>query len=211
VSVVCTIATGPHLELYDVTGPALRRYADAFGYDFVAVHERLAPARPAAWDKVELLRALVDEYELVVWVDADALVLPDAPDLRSALRTSAFLHLVEHRTGGGRIPNSGVLALRGGARSAQFLEAVWSQTRFVHDRWWENAAINHLLGYRAIPLRGVAPVVPSRWRAGTRFLGGRWNSIPDAPAVDPYIVHYPGIPLEQRLARLRADAVSVSA
>jgi hypothetical protein len=104
-----------------------------------------------------------------------------------------------------------VLALRGGARSAQFLEAVWSQTRFVHDRWWENAAINHLLGYRTIPLRGVVPVVPSRWRAGTRFLDGRWNSIPDVPAVAPYIVHYPGIPLEQRLARLRADAVTVSA
>lgn len=202
-SVVCTVATGPHLVLFDVTGPPLRAYAERFGYEFVAVHERLAPGRPAAWDKVELLRALVESHELVVWVDADAIVLPHAPDIATALRPRAFMHLVEHDAGAGRIPNSGVVALRGGDRSARFLERVWAQTRFINDRWWENAAINHLLGYRTIPLWGTHPVVPSRWRVGCRFLDGAWNSIPECPAPAPFVVHFPGIPLDERLTRLR--------
>jgi hypothetical protein len=202
--VVCTIATGPHLEMYDVTGPSLARYAARYGYDFVPVHERLSLARPPAWDKVELLRALVDEYDLVFWVDDDAIVLADAPDIATALRPNAFMHLVEHRTDVGRVPNSGVVALRGGKRSARFLETVWNQTQFIHDKWWENAAIIRLLGYRNIPTRGLQPVVPSPWRIGCSFIDGRWNSIAESPAPDPYIVHFPGIPLPDRIAQLRA-------
>jgi hypothetical protein len=208
VSVVCTAATGPHLELFAITGPALEGYARRHGHEFVALHERLAGGRPPAWDKVELLRALVDEHDLVVWVDADALVLDDAPDIRSALVPGAFLHVVEHRARRSRIPNSGVMALRGGHRSAQFLERVWAQRRFVHDRWWENAAINHLLGYRAVPLVGVRPVVPAPWRRGVHHLDHAWNSIPEDPATRPYIVHFPGIPLAERRAGLEQLSVA---
>ena len=42
---------------------------------------------------------------------------------------------------------------------------------------------------------------------GARFLDGAWNSIPEAPVSAPFVVHYPGIPLEDRLAQLRALAL----
>ena len=177
---LCTSAYGRHVELFDVTGPALERYADRHGYELVVLHERLARGRPAAWDKVVLLHSLVAESDLVVWVDCDALVLDDVPDIADELGADRYLHLVEHRTAVGRVPNTGVLALRGGDRSAKFLDHVWSQHRFVHDRWWENAAVNHVLGYRHV--RGVRRLVPSRWRSGVGFLDRKWNSIPEDPA-----------------------------
>jgi hypothetical protein len=203
--VLCTAAWGGHRELFDVTGPALERYAGTHGYDLVVLHERLTPGRPPAWDKVVLLHALVAEHDLVVWVDCDALVLDGAPDIAAALAPGRFLHLVEHRTPQGRVPNTGVVALRGGRRATWFLERVWAQHRFVHDRWWENAAVNHLLGYRDVG--GLRRAVPSAWRAGTAFLDGAWNSIPDDPAPEPHVVHFPGIPLTERLRALRRYAV----
>jgi hypothetical protein len=205
--VLCTTAVGPHLALFDVTGPALERYAAANGYEFVVLHERLTRGRPAAWDKVVLLRSLVAERELVVWIDADALVLDRAPDIEGALNADRFLHLVEHRTERGRIPNTGVLAFRGGDRSKRFLEQVWAQRRFIDDRWWENAAVNHLLGYRRVGR--IRPVVPSRARAEAAFLDRAWNSIPDDPAPHPFIVHFPGVPLDERLSELRRHAALV--
>src|SRR5258708_20482138 len=124
------------MEVLEVTGPALERYADAHGYERVVLHHRLASVRAPAWDKVVLLHSLVAENDLVVWIDCDALVLDNAPDIASALDPGRFLHLVEHRTRRGRIPNTGVLALQGGKRSQQFLDHVWRQHRFGHDRWW---------------------------------------------------------------------------
>ena len=206
--VLCTAAHGGHLDLFDVTGPALRRYADAHGYELVVLHERLGRGRPAAWDKVVLLHALVRDHDLVVWVDCDALVLDDAPDIAGTLQPDRFLHLVEHRTKNGRVPNTGVLALRGGDRSARFLEKVWRQERFVHDRWWENAAVNHVLGYRRVPKAGVQPVVPVGPRAGVGFLDRAWNSIPDDASPRPHIVHFPGTPLVDRLHALQSHAAA---
>jgi hypothetical protein len=205
---VCTAATGPHLALFEVTGPPLERYADRHGYEFVVSHERLDWGRPPAWDKVLLLHALVAEYDLVVWVDADALVLDDAPDIASAARANRFLHLVEHRSAAGRTPNTGVLVLRGGRESIRFLERVWAQRRFINDRWWENAAVNHLLGYRHLPYAGGWRVRPSAWRARIGLLDRAWNSIPEDAADHPYIVHFPGIPLHERLRRLEGASVA---
>jgi hypothetical protein len=204
---LCTTAFGRHLELFDITGPALERYAERHNYEFVVLHERLAGGRPPAWDKIVLLHSLVAESDLVVWIDCDALVLDGAPDIADDLTPDRFGHLVEHRTGSGRVPNTGVMALRGGERSAKFLDVVWSQTQFVDDRWWDNAAVNHVLGYRDV--FGVRPVVPSRWRREVGFLDGAWNSIPDDPAPRPHILHFPGRPMDDRLRELRRCAALV--
>jgi hypothetical protein len=201
---VCTMAHGPHVALLDITAPALGRYAERFGYELVELRHRLDPARPASWDKVVLLRALAREFDAILWVDADAIVLDAAPDFTAALRPRRFLHMVEHRLANGRVPNAGVLALRGGPLTVRFLDRVWAQRQFVNDRWWENAAILHLLGYRERD--GLRPYVPSPWRLGFGVLDGAWNSIPEAPVPEPFIAHFPGIPLSERIEYLSALA-----
>src|SRR5262249_9669892 len=116
----------------------------------------------------------------------------------TVLRPNRLLHLVAHRTPRGRLPNTGVLALQGGDRSQRFLEAVWKQERFVHDRWWENAAVNHVLGYRMVPGGSVHRIVPSRWQRGVGTIDRAWNSIPEDAAPDPFILHFPGVSLDVR-------------
>lgn len=202
--VVCTAASGPHQALFDVTGPTMQCYAERFGYDFAAVHDRLAPGRPASWDKIVFLHSLVEKYDMIFWVDADAAVRPDTPDVAGLLRPGRFLYVVEHHLGRARVPNAGVMLLRGGATSRRLLERIWDQREFIHDPWWDNGALLRLLGYRRAPV--LRPVVPTFWRAGTAFIDGAWNSIPLDPAPHPYVVHVPGVPLDERLERLRAAA-----
>lgn len=200
-TVVCTMAHGPHLALLDVTGPAMGRYAERHGFEMVEVRHRLDPSRPVSWDKVVLLRALVRQFDVVMWVDADALVLDRAPAITEHLQPRRFLHMVEHRVNDGLVPNAGVLALRGGRRSELFLERVWTHRRFVQHRWWENAAILHLLGYR--PVEGMRPWAPSPWRLGLGLLDVAWNSIPADSSPRPYIAHFPGMTLDERLDAMR--------
>ena len=65
----------------------------------------------------------------------------------------------------------------------------------------------HVLGYRHF--RGMRPIAPSRWRGGVGLLDHAWNSIPDDPAMHPHIVHFPGIPLDERLSELQRHAALV--
>ena len=123
-------------KLLEISRPTLEKFADGNDYELVTVEHRLAPDRPTSWGKVVLLHQLVQQYDLVLWVDADALFVDPTRDLEAELRPGRFLHLAAHQIGCERIYNCGVMALRGGLRSRRFLERVWNQHDLVHHDWW---------------------------------------------------------------------------
>ena len=207
--VLCTMAIGRHRELLEITQPAFDGYADRHGYDVIVLDRTLAPTRAPSWSKVPLLHDLVQRYDLALWVDCDAAIVDDSVDIADVLEPRAFLNLVEHRLPSGRVPNCGVIAMRGGARSRAFLDRVWRKTEYADHEWWENAAVLSLLGYRL--QRPVRPVRPSPWRLGAGFLDRSWNSIPDDPAPRPRIAHFPGLPLADRAQQLRTAAAAAVA
>jgi hypothetical protein len=201
---LCTIAHGRHRELLEIARPTLEKYAAGNGYDLHAVVHRLAPHRPPSWGKVVLLHQLVQEYDVVLWIDSDALFVDPTRDVIDELRPGRFLHLAAHRFGHERVPNCGVMALRGGYRARRFLELVWNQPDLVQHEWWENAAVLRVLGYRLE--RPVRPARLSPWRAGFGRLDLAWNSIPSDPSPAPVIEHFPGMTHDERLTAMRAAA-----
>jgi hypothetical protein len=161
-----------------------------------------------------MLREAVDAYDLVLWIDADAVIVDGGEDVAGALDRE--LGLVQHRNGDVAVPNTGVIVLRGGAFARELLDRMWAAKRYVDHPWWENAALLDLLGYdlpsaleprwrrigrRSRPLRLARP---SRFLDGTRFLPLEWNSGYLDRAERPRIVHCLGVPVEQRLRDMRA-------
>jgi hypothetical protein len=158
------------------------------------------------------LLELVGRYELVAWLDADTLLVDGERDLELELRPGRDLYLVEHTVELERghrqvTANAGVMLLRGGPWAQRFLEAVWAQVDLLEHVWWENAALMRLLGYRVEPPTSAELVAPSAWHARVAYLGLEWNSCPQfgcgSPA--PRVVHYAGLPLDVRLAYMRAE------
>jgi hypothetical protein len=195
---IASIGTGPHRQLLRLAARSFRPFAERHGYD-LHLHTSVAdPSRPAPWSKIPILRGLLDRYETVLWLDSDLVVV----DPREDLPPPGFMALVEHRTKEGRIPNSGVWALRSGAEADEFLDAVWAQEDLVHHKWWENAAICRLLGYTLDP---AGPGEPTHWLERTTFLDPRWNVIPDAPVPAARIRHYPGYSVKTRAALMARD------
>jgi hypothetical protein len=201
--VLVSLGTGPQERLLRLASRSFRRYARAHGYELSLHTEVVDPARPAPWSKVKLLQRLAAEHELVLWLDADLVIVDGSTDIASELEGRRFLYLVEHATKEGRVPNSGVMLLRGGAETVAFLEEVYAQEDLINHRWWENAAISRLLGYELDP---VGPGTPTPLLTEhTKFISPRWNSIPDAPAREPRIRHYPGYSLKVRTAFMVRD------
>jgi hypothetical protein len=187
---LATFGTGAASDLLALTLPTFREYADRHGYD-VVLGEPAASARPASWGKIPLLRQLLQTYEFVLWVDADALILDSSVDLETAIPADAFQALAVPDCGVGVYPNCGVWALRSGDRAQAFLANVWAQQDVIDHVWWEQAAVMRLLGWSLVDL---AKARSSDWDDGTFTLEEVWNSIPMFPVgyAAAKIRHYAG-------------------
>jgi hypothetical protein len=210
---VATGYTPDFAEIGDYAAMTVRTYAAC---QRARVHvEPMLPRgrRPAAWAKIGLLERLLEQgHELVLWIDADAAVVRHDEDARSLLPPGRDLGLVAHRTPEGLVPNTGVLLLRNTGWTRSLLRRVWRQTRYLEHKWWENAALLHVLGYRAV--LGEGPDRPERaLLAKVAWLPLAWNSLPDLCAdPDPVVVHLAGrsracrLAAMPRLARASAQA-----
>jgi hypothetical protein len=205
---IVSLGCGPQEQLLRVAARTFRPYADRYGYDLHLHTEPVDRSRPIPWSKVPILRDLLARHEVVVWLDADLMILDGRRDIADDLPADRLMAMVEHHTKEGQMPNSGVWVLRGGDEAIALMDEIWAQEDLVDHRWWENAAICRLLGYSLDP---VGPESPTVLTARTAWLDGRWNSIADAPVPRPRIRHYPGYATRTRLAFMARDAALVTA
>jgi hypothetical protein len=205
---ICTFGIGPHVDLLAITVPPLRSYAVRHGYDLVVRTEVSGLTRPPSWAKVVLLRELLDTYDVVVWIDADAIVVDPTGDIAPGVPRRP-MSLVSHVIDGVPVPNCGVMVLRRGPDALSLLGRMWRRVELIDHRWWENAALIAELG--GDTERGLVDR-RSRFTAARRLgrLDHRWNSIPSCPASHPAIVHLAGVSHEERL-RVLADLAGRSA
>ena len=209
--VLATMGLGRHEELLEIALPSFEAYASRHGYEICLPEGDPAPDRShKQWAKVAFLNQLLPECEMVVWVDSDAVIVDPTWDMADELPASASLGLVDHHYGGQSVPNTGVMAIRGGAWAEEFFAEVWACTQYLETPWYDNAAVLHLMGYR-LDLEGdnreclAGP--PTRWSGGIHLMDLAWNSIPEDPAPEPRIVHVTTAhSWETRLEALRAAA-----
>ena len=189
--ILATIGVGPLAEVLAYVRPSLEAYARRHGYELVIGDGNEAEGRPLPWAKIGLMRHLLQEAHDVLWVDADALILDETVDIADELAPEAFQALVRHATQQGEIPNTGVWYLRG-QRARLFLDEVWQLDQYRDHPWWEQAAVQHLLGYSAT-IEADQPVRASTWMEGTQWLDPSWNAVtPEIPLAGARIRHYAG-------------------
>ena len=204
---LCSIGAGPHAALLAVSEPTFREYGARHGYEVITSHDA-DPARPPAWAKVAMLRDVLDEFDLALWIDADAVIVDGRDDIAAELDDDKQFGLVRH----GDVPNTGVMLWRSGEYARSLLDATWANTRYLEHPWWENAALLDALGYdvprfgrlERVLRRRRRPPRPSRWSAGVQFLAPEWNWSYLARVPEPRIVHCVGVPVEQRLRDMQA-------
>jgi hypothetical protein len=222
-----------HRALHELALPTFHRYARRWGWAVRAVDLPVdgSGADPAAqtakWAKVTLLREALGDHDMVLWLDADTLVLRDDEDISTHLRADAFQALAleqvpaEHRVN----PNTGVWLLRG-PRAAAFLDAVLLAGP-QPGPWADQGAVLATLGWdRGDESYGWAgPGRGSEWLSGTSWLPAGWNqpyvgdraedeafnsaaatyrTRPTVP--DPHVVHFMGLTPEARYRHMRAVA-----
>jgi hypothetical protein len=199
-----TFAVGePFEELLDLALPGMAAYAIRHGYDVVTDPPRML-TRPPSWGKVTRLLQLLDEYDELLWIDCDVLVLDDTRDLADEMTPDAWHGITLHRTVEGDVPSCGVWLVRQPMQPV--LEAIWRLDRYCFHPWWEQAALHDLLGYGGRP---VDRIKDTELYERTCWLDVRWNALrlqyPQGPEDDDArMVHVgPGSPPSVRAQMMR--------
>lgn len=198
---IASVGIGSHERLLRIAARSFRPYAQRHGYDLHLHTQSADTSRPAHWTKIRILRDLIDRYELVVWLDSDLVITDGRKDIARELESDCFLYLVEHAYNDERVPNTGVMMLRSGQTAARFLEDAWSLDQHLGHEWAEQGAIMELLGY---DLERKRPGAVTSYRAQTKLISPRWNSVFFAPARRPRIRHFAAWPARTRTAAMLA-------
>lgn len=237
---VIVSAAGPTMRrtLHELALPTFRRFGDAWGYD-VQVHDlgsdgtgATTPAQRAKWAKVSLLQQALREYELVLWLDADVLVVRTDEDIADHLHEDHFQALaLEHVPAEHRVnPNTGVWLMRSCPEAFAFLDAV-TEAGPQPGPWADQGAVLAALGWHrgderyhwARPGPGTAALTSTSWLppgwnqpyVEERTPENCYNSEPQSyltrPTVpDPHVIHFMGMTPTARHAHMARVATTLA-
>lgn len=158
-------ATGAHTEMLDLTGARHEAYAARHDLTFWSVRGNVQFERATHWNKIRLIQtALAQGFELVVWLDADTVIVRPEEDLRAALPDGPPIGLCRHDTQGwnGRPyhHNSGVIFVRNTPLARQFFDEVWAAGPVNHS-WHEQVRVIEMM---------------EKFPDAVQRLDDRWNS-----------------------------------
>ncbi|HWC11995.1 MAG TPA: hypothetical protein VG455_12315 [Acidimicrobiales bacterium] len=191
--------------------PPYEAFASAHGYDLTvtsiddAAADDEAIRRRVRWRKVDLLADALESYDVVVWIDADAMFCRFDRDMADDVPVDRFqglsLEVFPTRVN----PNTGVWLLRRDPVAFAFLDAVRSTGQPLHS-WSDQAAVCVALGWHLGDYHGhgARPERPSRFGPGTAWLAPTWNDV-SGRCVAPRVKHFAGLPLQERARRMAAE------
>ncbi len=222
-----------HAVLHDLSLPSFQRYAQRWGYAVRAVDLPSdgsgadAGAQTAKWAKVRLLREALADHEMVLWLDADVLLLRDDEDVADHLLPGDFQALAleqvpaEHRVN----PNTGVWLLRGSG-ALDFLDQV-ERLGPQPGPWADQGAVLAALGWdrgdesyawarpgRGSPYQTRTSWLPPGWnqpyvdgRAAEDCFNSSAVSYADRPTIAaPHALHFMGLTPQARYRHMSAQS-----
>ena len=192
-------------EMGEICLRSMNKYAILHGLD-VKLHDDISADRPVPWYKLLLIQKIFSEnYDYVFWVDADALFVNYERNIKDEIEKGRELYLVKHGINGREIPNTGVFLLKNSRWSRNLLKRIWSMEKYINHKWWENAALMDLLGYKELIDQGKNNFNLKLLKK-IKWLDLEWNNLPGICEADkPVINHYAGRPLKERIGNMQRD------
>lgn len=198
-----TGAIGDHAKLLNIARPSMRSYADRHG--MALIEADLRGELPPSWYKIPAMIKALDDYEGVLWVDADAMFLRTDVSIEQCCHKPWNWVINRYRLGreqGMVVPSCGVFAVK--AEGKHLLDLVWEKrAKFANHSWWEQGAAHDLFGWTG---DGYCA-----WKAETPYsdmqgeLPRDWNAQPHDPQPDPIVFHWSGMRFADRLSLMKSQ------
>lgn len=170
-----------------LTFPLMERYAKKYNIDS-AICELENYGRPASWSKIPLIKNYLNEYDVVLWIDSDIVIIKDSVNIFDYVENEKIQYMVQHYIMDFVVPNAGMWMLK--KEMLKYLDIIWNNDKYLNHQWWEQASLIELMGFEineyTTYLRN-----PTELYHKTKLLEQNWNHHPaDLKRVsNPFFVH----------------------
>ena len=123
--------------------PTQKEYALNNNFDFKLIRERKNSERHVTWRKIVEIKNRILDYDFVVWLDSDVMIMNQMKDIFDYYDRSCQLTISEdldyRKIENDKIRiNTGAMIWKGGQESEEMLEKIWSS-----DNWYVNNPKKH--------------------------------------------------------------------
>lgn len=185
------ILSGYRGDLYEdmskMTYPLIEKYAKKYNADCKLIKFE-ETERPASWEKIPLIQNYLKEYDIVLWIDSDIVIINDSVDIFNLIQDDKIQYMVQHYVMDFVVPNAGMWMLK--REMLEYLDTIWNNNKYLNHGWWEQAALIELMGFEVSPYRADLKN-PTKLYHKTKLLEQKWNHHPnDLQRVnDPFFIH----------------------
>lgn len=205
--IIVSAAFGAAAEWIDYTLPTWEVFADLHDWGIYVVDERpegvASDIRSGRAAKIGIIEEALQDNDLVLWIDADAMIVDASEDIAYAIRPDDFQALVMEQVGVRTNPNTGVWLLRQDEETSRFLADV--KVAPMEPPFADQAQVMHVLGWGTKYPHGMKPMRGSEYLPRTGWMSPSWNTIFPAPHHPTRIRHFAGGSREQRLNGLSEE------
>lgn len=147
--ILTSFGFGNQQDLLRITSPSFVKYAQTHNYDIFLPSESFfsesTKSRHYSWWKIELIKKLFDDYDKILWLDADIVVCRFDKDILDELDSDSHVGMVVHKVPIGYVPNCGVWTLD--KKCMSWFSDLWQYNKLPRsDGWWEQDAMLYKLG-----------------------------------------------------------------
>lgn len=212
--VICTVAVGEHQNFLKYIKDPIEKYADLYDFDVCIQKELLDENRSANMTKIHLLLQLMEDYDLIFFIDSDAIILRFDEDITNLIDDEHWIYICREYT----YLNSGVMIFKRDPLAIEFLKEVlitdkeepfWKN----HKREWKDqSCILKLLGWIRKGKGKIKFNKPTKYTKFVKYIPKKWNCIykrnNDTMIENPIIIHYAGVwKIENRLELMKNKKV----
>ncbi len=113
-------------------------YCKKYNIDFICSHKRQYTSRYAAWERFPLILQHLDNYDYLIWIDADAHFYLDAGNICDIIKAHKNSHIIFSKDLTGPV-NTGFFIVKNTEYSKQFIK-MWA----YDDNLYKNNTIPHI-------------------------------------------------------------------
>ena len=141
---VCSLAYGEQYKKKTAVSQHTKQlYCKKHNYDYIEDETVVDISRPLAWSKVLLLQKYLPSYDILVWIDADAMIMNLDQNLEEKIQLMKETDIMV--LGKTKIDiNTGVIFIKNSPYSNSLLSRLYSMTDFINSTSWEQTAFIHI-------------------------------------------------------------------
>jgi hypothetical protein len=201
---------GAWWELYKLASGTFMEYAKVHGYEYRdfffedidaekwhGIIRGRTPEWPfkrgrtsPCWLKIPIINMMLDEYDEVLYLDNDCVILDFSKDIAAELPPLKWLAMAECTTGEGTGPNVGVALTRNCVMARKFWQECWTANYWMSAKWTDQGNVFGVLGYNHNP--PISKLRSTEYDHGYHMLSDQWNDWAREPGkvhTDTRILH----------------------